>query len=115
MSPQDSLGLLNWQLKCLGLPMAETEVLFHPARKWRFDGAIPAFKLAIECEGGTWGKKSRHTTGTGFQEDIFKYGEATALGWTVLRGTPLQFKDGTLAGWIARRIASPSLTTLESE
>jgi hypothetical protein len=103
MSPQDSIGLLNWQLKCLGLPMLDTEVEFHPTRKWRFDGAYPDLKVAVECEGGTWLKKSRHTTGAGFQEDCVKYGEAYALGWTVLRGTPAMFKDGTMSGWIERR------------
>ena len=66
----------------------ETEVMFHPTRKWRFDIAIPDKKIAIEYEGGVFGGgKSRHTTGKGYTEDAEKYREATKLGWRVLRYT----------------------------
>ncbi len=70
--------------------------MFHPSRKWRFDFAFPHLHppLAIECEGGTWSRKSRHTSGRGFEKDCEKYNAATLLGWRVLRFTGDQVRDG---------------------
>lgn len=65
-------------------PVLEHE--FHPERKWRFDLAIPSFKVAIEYE-GVFSAKSRHTTISGYTEDCVKYNEAQILGWAVLRYT----------------------------
>ncbi len=66
----------------------ETEVKFHPTRKWRFDIALTEKKIAIEYEGGVFGGgKSRHTTGKGYAGDALKYNEAQKLGWRVLRYT----------------------------
>lgn len=70
----------------------ETEYIFHPTRKWRFDIAIPDKKIAIEYEGGVFGGgKSRHTTGKGFTEDAEKYREAVKLNWKVLRYTSVGY------------------------
>jgi len=63
----------------------QTEYKFHPTRKWRFDVAIPALKVAVEYE-GIYGK-SRHTTISGYTGDCEKYNEAVVLGWRVLRFT----------------------------
>ena len=63
------------------------ELQFHTSRKWRFDYAIAAYKIAIEVEGGVW-TQGRHTRGSGFIGDMEKYNSATALGWKVLRVTP---------------------------
>ncbi|MDR1913549.1 MAG: hypothetical protein LBQ68_03585 [Clostridiales bacterium] len=63
------------------------EYLFHPVRKWRFDYAIPAHKIALEVEGGVW-TQGRHTRPQGFIGDIEKYNQATLLGWKVFRVTP---------------------------
>ena len=63
------------------------EYRFHPKRKWRFDYAFPAVKLALEVEGGVW-TRGRHTRPQGFLNDIEKYNTATLLGWRVLRTTP---------------------------
>jgi len=86
--------LLEFQFKAvLGLkPYREYE--FHPDRKWRFDFALTDWKMAFEVEGGTWSKKSRHTTGSGYEEDCIKYNEATRLGWQVYRFTTGQVKNG---------------------
>lgn len=59
---------------------------FHPTRKWRFDFCDTISRVAIEIEGGVFGR-GRHTTGTGFTEDCIKYLEANLLGWTVIRLT----------------------------
>lgn len=60
---------------------------FHPTRKWRFDYAIPAHKIAIEVEGGVW-TGGRHTSPKGFLNDMEKYNTATIMGWRLLRTTP---------------------------
>lgn len=63
------------------------EFKFHPERRWRFDYAIPAYKVALEVEGGVW-TQGRHTRPQGFLGDIEKYNTATLLGWRVFRTTP---------------------------
>lgn len=63
------------------------EFKFHPTRKWRFDYAIPAHKIAIEVEGGVW-TGGRHTSPKGFLNDMEKYNTATLMGWRVFRTTP---------------------------
>ena len=62
------------------------EYQFAPPRKWRFDFAWEADKVAVELEGGAW-SGGRHTRGAGFEDDCEKYNEATRLGWRVLRFT----------------------------
>lgn len=62
------------------------EYKFHPDRKWRFDLAIPNYKVAMEYE-GIYGGQSRHTTTKGYTADAEKYNQATILGWRVLRYT----------------------------
>lgn len=64
----------------------EGEYRFHPKRKWRFDYADVAHKIAVEIEGGIW-SGGRHTRGSGYAKDVEKYNEATKLGWRILRYT----------------------------
>lgn len=63
------------------------EYRFDPSRRWRFDYAIPAHKIAIEVEGGVW-TQGRHTRPAGFLGDMEKYNAAAVLGWRILRTTP---------------------------
>lgn len=67
------------------IPAPVREYRFDDKRRWRFDFAWPDQQLAAEVEGGTWGNKSRHTTGTGFHNDCEKYNTATVQGWRVFR------------------------------
>lgn len=62
------------------------EYRFHPDRRWRFDFAWPAVKVAVEIEGGSW-VRGGHNRGVGYQKDCEKYNAATALGWRVFRLT----------------------------
>ena len=68
----------------LGGPVLDTEVRFHPDRRWRFDYCHLATRTAIELEGGAY-SKGRHTRGKGFVNDCDKYNAASMLGYTVLR------------------------------
>jgi very-short-patch-repair endonuclease len=72
------LGLI---LFSLGLhPLYEYR--FHPVRKWRFDYAWPAQKVAIEFDGGVWAR-GRHNRPGGYIKDCEKKNEATFMGWKV--------------------------------
>ena len=72
--------------RALGVEVVR-EYRFHPTRKWRFDYAVPASRVALEVEGGVW-TGGRHTSPQGFLADIEKYNAAALLGWTVVRTTP---------------------------
>lgn len=71
-----------------------SQLLGHevPARLWRFDFAIPAYKIAIEYE-GIFSEKSGHTTIKGFVKDVQKYNRAAELGWKVIRCTAADYKN----------------------
>ena len=111
------------QLRFAGLPAAEREFRFYAARRWAFDLAYPARRIAIEVEGGTWTRKpgaaSRHTTGAGHREDCLKYNVAALLGWTVLRfptdmvlsGAAMNVVEMALRGQLEAACATLSLCT----
>lgn len=81
-------------LKLLGVKY-QTELKFHPKRRWRFDFAIESKMIAIEYEGVFNTEKSRHTTVSGYTGDAEKYNEAQKLGWKVLRYTAMNYKNIT--------------------
>jgi very-short-patch-repair endonuclease len=87
---------LVFQLQALGAPQPEREYRFHPIRKWRFDLAWPAYKVAVEVEGGVY-IQGRHSRGSGTEKDCEKYNTATMLGWRVLRYTGKTIKSGEAA------------------
>jgi hypothetical protein len=71
----------------------EWEYRFHPTRKWRFDLAVPARKVAFEREGGTW-VRGAHNRGKHYESDCTKYNSAAILGWLVIRGTVDMIESG---------------------
>ena len=88
----------------------DTEVQFHPKRRWRFDivivghvapgdGTTPIGSLAVEIDGGGF-VGGRHSRGTGIEKDCEKYAEAMLLGWRILRVTPKHIKNGQARDWI---------------
>jgi very-short-patch-repair endonuclease len=80
-------------LEARGLPAPVREYRFDPQRRWRFDFAWPDRMLAVEIEGGTW-SGGRHTRGSGYEADLEKYNAAALSGWTVLRFSGGQVRDG---------------------
>lgn len=88
---------LVWEV--YGIPKPETEVRFHPSRRWRFDYAWSDKRVAVEIEGGAW-SGGRHTRGSGFIKDMQKYNEATRLLWQVYRFTPQQLRSGEAQAYI---------------
>ena len=85
LSPGEEAFALHCRVENL---QPEREWVFHPIRKWRFDFAWPAIKLAVEVEG------RRHLTYAGFIEDCDKYNTATKMGWRVLRYVPARVTRG---------------------
>lgn len=66
------------------------EYKFHPTRKFRFDFCLVDKKVAIEYN-GIMGDKSRHTTISGYSNDMNKINIAVVNGWRVLQYTPLNY------------------------
>ncbi len=92
-------------------PEPECELRFHPSRKFAFDLAFVSDRLAVEFEGGTFGKgkpcpvcKRRPTAGHGsidrMKRDHEKYSLAACLGWRVIHCRPEQVESGELFGWL---------------
>lgn len=89
----------------------ETQVQFHPTRRWRLDYYAAQYKLAVEIHGGVF-SAGRHTTGVGFTEDRIKINAAHEMGITVLEFTGAMLQDGTAIaqtqrvlegrGWVTR-------------
>lgn len=88
--------------KAFGIGEPVKEYRFAPPRRFRFDYAFLAEKVALEVEGGIW-TGGRHTRGAGFEKDREKYNLAAVEGWVVLRTTPseLATKTGDVLNLIA--------------
>ena len=67
------------QLRCTELPEPEREYRFHPPRRFRFDFAWVAQKIAVAIEGFGHHKLNR------YGRDIEKYNLAALDGWCVIR------------------------------
>src|SRR5579871_3812123 len=91
--------------RSLGLPVPAPEYRFAPPRRWRFDFAWPAHRLALEVEGGVW-SGGRHVRGKGYERDCEKYSEAALRGWRVLRVTSGMVKDGRALALLSRAFAA---------
>jgi very-short-patch-repair endonuclease len=91
------------EIDLAGLEPPVKEHRFHDVRKWRFDFAWPARKLAVEVQGGIW-VGGRHGRGAGIEKDAEKLNEAQLLGWVVLLVTPGQIRRGEAVAWIKRAL-----------
>ena len=99
--------LLEKQLRIAGMQNWVREYRFHAIRKWRFDFANVALKIAVEIEGfAPGGRAGRHQRVAGFTADTEKYAEAAIAGWRLIRVTTRQVRDGTAFTWIERAVAA---------
>ncbi len=93
MKPPSTLEkkfLRLWVILTDGQPDPVREHLFAPPRKWRFDFAWPAYRVAVEIDGGTWMESGGcHQHPIRFAGDCEKFNAATLLGWRVLRFTTI--------------------------
>ena len=93
-------------------PGVVAEYKFHPERGFKFDYCWPDKMIALEIEGGIWGKQckickkwlqgGRHVRGKGYENDCEKYSEAAVLGWRIIRATPAMCKNGLMMGLLER-------------
>ena len=79
--------------KAMNLPAPVLEYKFHPKRRWKIDAAWPGFRLAVEIEGGLYGR-GRHVSIKGYKGDLDKYNALALMGWRLLRFLPEQVKSG---------------------
>lgn len=100
-----------WAFASGGEQKGEREYYFHETRKWRFDFAWQAERVAVEMEGGQWGKGRKsedgcplcgrqqqmgHQTGKGLQDNCEKYNAAALDGWLVFRFTTDMISKSTV-------------------
>jgi very-short-patch-repair endonuclease len=85
--------LFALQLKAAKLRGWEREVVFAPPRRWRFDFANYAYRLAVEINGGIW-SQGRHNTGKGSEKDMEKTNAAILMGWRVFTFSPRHVAEG---------------------
>lgn len=85
-------GELAFETFCMayGVAMPEAEYRFCPGRRFRFDFAWPARRVAVEIDGGQWqAHGGRHAT----DADREKLNLAAVQGWRVLRFSPQMLRD----------------------
>ena len=92
------------QIRALQLPSPEREYRFHPSEMWRFDFAWPAFRVAVEIDGGIH-TQGRHVRGAGFTADCHKLNCAALLDWTVIRLTPDMVRNGEGIAYLEQGLA----------
>jgi very-short-patch-repair endonuclease len=115
---QEHIILMGVHLKELKVDYFR-EYSFHETRGWRFDFCLPGEMLGIEIDGGIWGftdekrgriEKGRHTSGAGFQEDLYKLNAAAIRGWAILRFSVQDVRLGiakdTIAKWLRAKRAN---------
>ena len=90
---RDALLRIETDIRAATAEEPEREYVFHPPRRWRFDFAWPARRLALEVDGGIW-IGGRHITGVGLREDHRKFNAAVLDGWRVLRFTSDMVLEG---------------------
>lgn len=103
MKKQQYQALVEGFCRSAGIPLPFMEYKFHPTRKWRFDFAWPSPigkpGVALEIDGGVF-VQGGHTRGKGYENDRIKDGEATVLGWRVLRVSTGQLAKGVCWPWL---------------
>ena len=86
----------SWRVLAPEEKAPRTEFRFHRTRKWRFDRAWSAEKVAVEIDGGTY-SGGRHVRGQGYHDQLDKQNEAVAHGWLVLRFDTKHLKNDPIA------------------
>ena len=69
--------------RACGLPEPRLEYEFAPPRKWRFDFAWLAQRVALEVQGGIF-IRGRHNQGAALKQEWEKLNAAARRGWRVL-------------------------------
>ena len=98
--PSQAQILLGIHIRELGVDRIEYEQTFCD-RDWRFDVALPDYRVAVEISGGNW--TGGHRRGFAQEDEYDKLNRAQILGWRVFQFTNAQVLDGRarafLKGW----------------
>ena len=98
--------LLFWHTLVPDGPAPVTEYVFHPVRKWRLDVAWPAYRVAVELQGGVW-SRGAHGRGSGIVRNFDKLNNAQIEGWCVLQFSTDMLRDpAAVVGLVQAAIAS---------
>lgn len=90
------------KLREAGVALPETEAVFHPVRRWRFDYLWREQRVVLEVDGGVFAKGEdgqrggRHNRGAGWVKDTEKLNAAAALGFRKLRCMPRQLTSAEM-------------------
>ena len=85
-----------WRTLAPDAPAPVCEYQFAPPRRWRFDRAWIAQRVAVEIQGGTW-TQGAHSRPTGYTRDCQKRNAATGRGWRVFYATSDMLRDDPAA------------------
>lgn len=121
----DYVVLLMDQIAEASLPEPAMEYRFVQERKWRFDLCWPDKMVALEVDGGSYGRTitchncgqivkmplqdgrqvvvrlgGRHNSGIGFEKDREKWAHAVIMGWRIVGVTPNMIIDGRALSYL---------------
>lgn len=89
----------EWRRWGDGLPEPVAEYRFDDTKR-QFDFAWPDHRVAIELQGGTWGKgdkRGAHSRGARYTLDCHKLNDAQLAGWILLWFTTDMLSDDPVA------------------
>lgn len=98
--PNTATKIMIHELEVYKIPPYVLEHKFLKDRRFRFDFAWPDYGVYLEIDGMVW-TGGRHTSGAGFTRDHEKFNLAHINGWTGIRATTGQVKDGSAIKWLA--------------
>lgn len=106
--------VLAQDIRAAGLPAPVTEQELIPGRKFRTDFAWPAYRIALEVDGGTW-QMGRHQRPQGFAADCVKRNSLAVMGWLVLNVTGDMVSSKEALHWVERALAARGWTREHEE
>ena len=109
MIPIAALSLAR-QCELSGLPTPYPEFRFHAQRRWRFDYAFIAQRLAVEIDGGGFVNEAGIHEDRASRSDCEKLRRSVGARLArVLRVTPKHVKSGQALMWITRLLAQDGI------
>jgi hypothetical protein len=96
-------AVLANRLHQAGVPLGEAQWPVVAGRRFRFDRAWPAHRVACEVNGGIY-SGGRHVRGKGHAADCEKLSIAASLGWRVLVVTREMIEDGSAVDLIRKSL-----------
>lgn len=91
----------TWRMLCPEVELVREFMPVPDVARWRADFAVPALKIMVEVDGGTWEKGVKaHGYGSGATRDATKQNAATLAGWRVFRFTTDMLERRNIVGHV---------------